>query len=67
MRGDTQALRQPFDLAKPLCLRHRIRGDVAHRDIAALGHQLAREFAAHPRAAAGDDSDLSGKILHGDR
>jgi hypothetical protein len=25
---------------------------------------LARQFAAHARAAPGDDSDLSGKILH---
>ena len=67
MRGDAQALRQPFDLAKPLCPRHRIRGDIAHRDVAALGNQLARELAAHARAAAGDDGGLSGKILHGDR
>jgi hypothetical protein len=27
--------------------------------------QLARELAAHARAAPGDNSDLSGKILHG--
>ena len=44
---------------------HRVRGDVAHRDIAALGDQLTREFAAHARAAPGDNGDLSGKILHG--
>ena len=65
MGGDAQALRQPFDLAKPPGFRHRIGGDIAHRDIAALGDQLAREFAAHARAASGDDGDLSGKILHG--
>ena len=66
MGGDAQALRQPFDLAKPLGLRHRLGGDIAHRDVAALGDQLARELAAHARAAPGDDRDLSGKILHGD-
>ena len=65
MRGDAQALRQPFDLTKPFCFGHRVGRDVAHRDIAALGDELAREFATHARAAPGDDSDLSGKILHG--
>jgi hypothetical protein len=65
--GDAQALRQLFHLAQPLGFRHRARRYIAHRDIAALGDQLAREFAAHARAAPGDDSDLSGKIFHGDR
>jgi hypothetical protein len=64
MRGDAQALRQPFHLAKPLGFRHGAFGDVAHRHIAALGDQLAREFAAHARAAPGDDGDFSGKIFH---
>src|ERR1035437_9294975 len=65
MGGDAQALRQFLDLAKPLGLRHRISGDIAHRDIAALGDQLTRELAPHARAAPGDNGDLSGKILHG--
>ena len=65
MRGDAQALRQPFHLAKPLGLRHRVGGDVAHRNIAALGNQLARQLAAHACAAPGNDGNLSGKILHG--
>ena len=60
-----QALRQLLDLAKPFGFRHRIGGNIAHRDIAALGDELARQLAAHARAAPGDDSDLSGKILHG--
>ena len=63
--GDAQALRQPFHLAQPLGLGHGVGGDIAHRDIAALGNQLARQLAPHARAAPGDDSDLSGKILHG--
>src|ERR1700737_2908449 len=65
MRGDAQALRQLFHLAKPLVPPHPVSRHIAHRDIAAFGNQLAREFAAHARAAPGDDSDLSGKILHG--
>src|SRR5216683_2708164 len=65
MGGDAQALRQLFQLAKPLGFRHRSCRDIAHRDIAALGDELAREFAAHARAAPGDNGDLSGKILHG--
>src|SRR5580704_13499148 len=65
MGGDAQPLRQLFDLTQLLGLGHSIRRDIAHRDVAALGHQLARQFAAHARAAPGDDRDLSGKILHG--
>jgi hypothetical protein len=63
MGRDAQALRQLFQLAKPLGLRHGIRRDIAHCDIAALGDELARKLATH--AAPGDHSDLSGKILHG--
>jgi len=39
-------------------------GNVAHRDVAAFGHELAREFAAHACAASGDHGKLSGKVLH---
>ena len=66
MGGDAQPLRQLFDLAQPLGLRHRLGRDVAHRDIAAFGDELARQLAAHARAASGDDGDLSSKILHWD-
>lgn len=65
--GDAQPLRQPFDLAQPLGLGHRFRRDVAHRDVAAFGNQLARQLPAHPRAAPGDNGNLSSKILHWDR
>ncbi len=64
MGGDAQALRQLFRLAQPLGLGHRLHRNVAHRDIAAFGDELAREFAAHARAASGDHGKLSGKILH---
>ncbi len=64
MRGDAQPLRQFFCLAHALGLGHRLQGNVAHRDVAAFGHELAREFAAHARAASGDHGKLSGKILH---
>src|SRR6202161_2711865 len=67
MGGDAQALWQPLDLTKTLGLCHRIRRDIAHRDIAALGDELARQFAAHACAAPGNDCSLSGKILHGVR
>jgi hypothetical protein len=66
MGGDAKPLRQLFDLAEPPGFRHRLGRDVAHRDIAAFGDELARKLAAHARAAPGDDGDLSGKILHGD-
>ena len=65
MGGDAQPLRQSLLFAKPLGFRHRLGRDVAHGDIAALGDELARQLAAHARAASGDDGDLSGKILHG--
>ena len=39
MGGDAQALRQLFDFAQPLGLRHRLGRYVAHRDVAALGDQ----------------------------
>src|SRR5450631_4350805 len=67
MGGDAQALWQPLDLTKTLGLRHRIRRNIAHRDVAALGDKLARQFAAHACAAPGNDRNLSGKILHGVR
>jgi exodeoxyribonuclease-3 len=66
MGGDAQALRQFFHLAQPPGFRHSTCRDIAHRDVAALGDQLPRKLAAHARAASGDDSDLSGKILHGE-
>ena len=65
MRGDAQPLRQLLHLAQPLGLGHRLGRHVAHRDIAAFRDKLARQFAAHARAASGDDGSLSGKILHG--
>ena len=65
MGGDAQPLRQLLDFAEPLGFRHRLGRDVAHRDVAAFGDELARELAAHARAASGDDGDFSGKILHG--
>ena len=64
VRGDPKALRQALDLAQPLGLGHRRRRDVAHGDVAALGDQLAGEFAAHARAAAGDDGNPPCDILH---
>jgi hypothetical protein len=66
MRGDAQALRQPLGLAQLPGLGHRLGGNVAHRDIAALGNELARQLPAHARAASGDHGKLSGEILHGD-
>src|SRR2546429_7606473 len=65
MGGDAQPLRQSLLFAKPLGFRHRLGRDVAHGDIAALGDELARQLAAHARAASGDDGDISGKIDHG--
>ena len=62
--GDAQPLRQSLHFAEPLGLGHCIGRDIAHRDIAAFGHELAREFAAHACAASGDYGELSGKILH---
>src|SRR5207237_44122 len=35
-----------------------------HRDIAAFSDELARQLAAHARAAPGDHGDLAGEILH---
>jgi len=61
---NTQSLRQPVGLAEPLRFRHRRRKDVAHRDIATLGDQLANEFSSHSRAATGDDCDPACEILH---
>jgi len=64
VRGDAQALRQPRRLAELLRFCHRVRKDVAHRDAAAFGDQVANELSAHPRAAARDDCDPACKILH---
>jgi hypothetical protein len=44
--------------------RPSLRRDVAHRDVAAFGDHLARQFAADTHAVAGNDGNLSGKILH---
>jgi hypothetical protein len=55
VRRNTQSLGQPVGLAEPLRFRHCRRKDVAHRDIAALGDQLANELSSHSRAATGDD------------
>jgi hypothetical protein len=65
MGGDAEPLRQALRLTEPSGLRHRSSGDIAHRDITAFGHKLAHQLAAHARAAAGDDGDPAGKILHG--
>src|SRR5581483_2340893 len=65
MRRHAQALRQLLHLAQPPGLGHRGFRDVAHRDVAALGHELPRELPSHARAATGDNSDLSSKFLHG--
>src|SRR5262249_12582683 len=64
--GDTQALRKLFDFTEPLGFGHRLRRDVAHRDITAFGDKLARQFAAHTRAASGDDGNLSCEVFHWD-
>ena len=54
----------PLLSTEPLRLGHGLRGDIAHGDIAALGNQLARQFAAHAGAATGNDRKPAGKILH---
>jgi hypothetical protein len=64
MRRDPQALRQGFGLAQPPRLGHVGCRNVAHRDIAAFGDKLPRQFAAHAGAAAGDDRDSASKIFH---
>jgi len=65
MGGDAQALRQLLGFAQPLGLGHRLHRNIAHRDVAAFSNQLPRQFAAHARAASGDDGEFSGEILHG--
>src|SRR6516165_2312654 len=52
--------------AKPLGFSHALRRHIAHRDIATHGHELQRQLTPHPRAAPGDDRDLSFKTLHAD-
>ena len=64
MGGDAEALRQGIDLAQALGFCHRRGRDVADRDVAAFGHQLAGELAAHARAAARDHGNPAGQILH---
>jgi len=64
MRRGAQTLRQPRRLAQPPGFRHPLLGDIAHRDIACLGGQLADELPSHSRAAAGDDRDPAREILH---
>jgi hypothetical protein len=64
VRGDAQALRQPRRFAEPRCFCHSLRKDIAHSDIAALGHQLANELSAHTRTATGDDCDPACEIPH---
>src|ERR1044072_7906520 len=63
--GDALSLLHFFGLADFFGFAHSLRGDVAHRDIAAFGDELTRQFAAHARAASGDDGKFSGEILHG--
>src|SRR5712671_5680435 len=65
VRRNTQSLRQPVGLAEPLRFRHCRRKDVAHRDIAALGDQLANELSPHSAAATSDDGYPACEILHG--
>ena len=40
------------------------RGDVAHGNVTALGHQQAHQLASHSRSAAGDDGDPAGEFFH---
>ncbi len=65
VRGDARALGLAVGLAQPRGFRHGGCGHIAHGHVTALGYQLASQFAAHARAAAGDDRDLAGKVLHG--
>ena len=64
VRRDAQTLWQAGRLAQTLGFRHAAGGHIAHRDGAALGHQLTHEFAAHPRAAAGHHGDPAGEVFH---
>ena len=64
MGGDAQPLRQLFDLAEPFGFRQGGGRNVAHRDIAAFCDKLTGQLPTHTRAAASDDSYLTGKILH---
>jgi hypothetical protein len=64
MRRDTQPLRQPRRLAEPPRFCHSRRRDIAHRDIASLGDELADELPPHARAAAGHHRDPAREILH---
>ncbi len=64
VRGNPQALRQPRGFAKLPGFLHRRPKDIAHRDIAGFGDQLADQLPAHPRTAAGDHRDLPCEISH---
>src|SRR6516165_885696 len=64
MRRDAQALRQPRRLAQPHGFRHPLCSEIAHRDIARLGDQLAHQLPPHPRTAAGDNRDPTRELLH---
>ena len=55
---------RPVGLAEPPRFRHRLGKDIARRDIAAFGDQLANEFSSHPAAATGDDRNPACEILH---
>ncbi len=64
MGGEAQALRQPRRFAQTPGFRDPRRREIAHRDVAALGGELAHQLASHAGAAAGDGRDPAGKILH---
>jgi hypothetical protein len=62
--GHAQALRHSRRFAQKLRFRQPRCRNVAHRDTASFGDQLANQFPSHPRAAAGNDRDLPREILH---
>ena len=64
VRRDALTLRQARHLTQTLGFRHATRGNIAHRDGAALGYKLTHKLSAHPRAAAGDHGDPAGKVFH---
>ena len=64
MGGEAKALRQAGCVAEGDGLGHGAGGDIAERDVAALGDQLAHQFAPHAGAAAGDDGRFAREILH---
>ena len=65
--GDERRHHDPFRgtlLGQQHGLGHVRRRDVADGDAAALGGQLTRQLAPHPRPAAGDDGDLACEGVH---